>query len=189
MDRHGVGGGIPLRNDGGFGAASLVDVAMDTAAETDFGRGFDEDGELVAGTQGGVVQGEDSFDDDVGGRRNRDGSVWDARVGGEVVGRDFDGVAGGEGLDVLGEEGGFEGVGMVEILVGAGCGGDVGEIAVVQVEGQERGGELLGEFAGEGGFAGAGTASNGEEEGSVGLGSGLGHRDKGNWSGRSRASF
>ena len=40
-------------------------------------------------------------------------------MGGEVVDWALDRVAFGEGVDVLGEEGVFEGVGMVEVLQGA----------------------------------------------------------------------
>lgn len=44
---------------------------------------------------------------------------------GEVVDGAFDGAAFGESVDVLGEEGVLEGVGVVEVLQGAVGGGEV----------------------------------------------------------------
>jgi hypothetical protein len=58
-------------------------------------------------------------------------------VGLEVVDGALDGKAPGEGTDVLDEELGLEGVGMVEVELIAGVGGEVGEIAVVEVEGED----------------------------------------------------
>ena len=88
--------------------------------------------------------------------------VGDAGVGAEVVDRALDGETGGEDADVREDELGLEGVGMVEVALVAGVEGEVGEVAVVEVEGEEGGVELRGELAGEGGLAGAGTAGYGE---------------------------
>ena len=53
----------------------------------------------------------------------------------------------GEGADVLDDELGLEGVGVVEVALVAGVEREVGEVAVVEVEWEERGFELGGEFA------------------------------------------
>jgi hypothetical protein len=74
----------------------------------------------------------------------------------------------GEGLDVRGEEGVLEGVGVVEVLAGAFFGGEVGEVAVVEVEREECCGELSGELSGERGLAGSGAAGDGDDEGAAG---------------------
>jgi len=141
-----------------------VNVAVDAAAEADFGRGFDEDREVVERAQGGVVERQDSFNDDVGFDWDREGAVGDAGVGGEVVHRRVDVGASGQRLDVLGEEGSFEGVGVVEVLLVALVKREVGEVAVVQIERQQCGGELLGQLAGKRRLARAGAARNRKDE-------------------------
>jgi hypothetical protein len=73
-------------------------------------------------------------------------------------------VAEGEGVEVFEDELGLEGVGVIEVLLVAGLVREVGEVAVVEVEGEEGGVELGGELAGEGGLSGAGAASDGEDE-------------------------
>lgn len=95
-------------------------------------------------------------------------------MGGEVVDGAADWGAIGEGVDVLGEEGVFEGVGVVEVLQGALVRLEMAEVAVVEVEGQERRVELGGEFFGEGGLAGAGAAGDAEDEGTARQGELLG---------------
>ena len=74
-------------------------------------------------------------------------------MGGKVVYRALDAGAGGEHFHVLDEQGGFEGVGVIEVLEGALPRRQMGEIAVVEVEREQGGGELTGELAGECGFA------------------------------------
>ncbi len=86
-------------------------------------------------------------------------------MGFEVVDGTLDGLAGGEAADVLDDEFGLEGVGVVEVAFVAGVEGELGEVAVVEVEGEEGGVELGGKLGGEGGFAGAGAAADAEDEG------------------------
>jgi hypothetical protein len=111
------------------------------------------------------VQGEDAFNDDDGFDRYGEATVGDAGVSGEVVHGCGDVAPGGEGANVLGEEGVFERIGVVEVLAVALFEREVAQVAVVEVERQERGGELFGELARERGLTGAGTAGDGEDEG------------------------
>lgn len=171
-----MGGGPELVADGGFGSAALVDVAVDTAFEADLVGRLDEDGGMILGAEGCVVEGEDAFDDDDGCGGHGVGGVGDAGVGGEVVTRGLDGAAGGEIFYVSDEEFVFERVGMVKVLAGSLFEGEMGEVVVVEIEGEQGGGEFACEFAGEGGFAGAGTSADAEDEGCAGGGeSGGGH--------------
>lgn len=161
---HGFGGGFELGAYAFFGAAAFEHVAVDASGEADVVWGVDVDGEVVEGDEIGVVEGEDAFDDDDGGWGDGIEVVGDAGVGGEVVDGALDGLSAGEGADVLDDEFGLERVGVVEVALVAGVEGELGEIAVVEVEWEERGVELGGEFAGEGGLAGAGTACNADDE-------------------------
>lgn len=161
--------------DGGFGAASFTDVAVDATGEAEVVRGVDVDAEIVESAQAGVVEGEDAFDDEDLGGEYGFGAVGDAGVGGEVVDGAGDGLVGGERGEVLDEQGVFEGVGVVEVLLGAVGGGQVAEIAVVEVERKQRGVELGAEFGGEGGLAGAGAACDSKDEGTVREGKLLGN--------------
>lgn len=172
-----MGGEEELLADTGLGAAAFVDVAVDTALEAYLGWGGDEDAEIVECAERLVVEGEDAFDEDNVARGHGMGAAGDAGVGGEVVDGGVDGLAGGEGFDVLCEERVLERVGVVEVLACAVFRGEVREIAVVEVERYEGCGELLGELAGERGFAGAGAACDGEDEGFGGEGEllGFGH--------------
>lgn len=111
------------------------------------------------------MQGEDAFDDDDGFDGYGQCAVGDAGVGGEVVHGGGDVTAGGEGTDMLGEEGVFERVGVIEVLAVALVKREVAQVAVVEIERQQGGGELFGKLAGERGLAGAGTAGDGEDDG------------------------
>ncbi len=85
------------------------------------------------------MEGEDAFyDDHAGGCDGVEGS-GDAGVSLEVVNGALDVQAVGQGADVLDEELGLEGVGVVEVEFVAGVEGKVGEIAVVEVEGEDGG--------------------------------------------------
>jgi len=130
---HGFGGGFELSADALVGAAALAHVAVDAAAETDLVGGVDVDAEVVEVAEGLVVEGEDAFDDEDLGGGDGFGPVGDAGVGGEVVDGALDGAAFGKGVDVLGEEGVFERVGVVEVLEGAVVWGEIAEAAVVEV--------------------------------------------------------
>ncbi len=118
--------------------------------------------------QAGVVEGEDAFDEDNAGGDEGVGAAGDAGVGAEVVDRALDGLAGGEGADVLEDEFGLEGVRVVEVLEVAIVEGEVGEVAVVEVEGEEGGVELGSKLASESSFAGSGAASDSDDEGALG---------------------
>ena len=63
---------------------------------------------------------EDAFDEDEVGGDDGLERAGDAGVRAEVVDRALDGLAGGEGADVLDEELGLERVGVVEVLLVAG---------------------------------------------------------------------
>ena len=164
---HGAGGGFELVADRLLGAAAFEDVAVNTTDEAEVVGGVDEDAEVVEGAEFGIVEGEDAFDEEGGAGLNGLGVGGDAGVGGEVVDGALDGVTGGECAEVLDEEIVLDGVGVVEVLQSALGGGEVAEVAVVEVEGEQGCVEVCGEFAGEGGFAGAGTASDGEDEGAT----------------------
>ena len=162
---HGFGGGVELLDDGFAGAAALAHVAVDAAHEANVVGGVDVDAEVVERGKFGVVEGEDAFDEDEPGGGDEVEGVGDAGVRGEVVYGAVDGVAGGEGADVLDEELGLEGVGVVEVALAAVVEGELREVAVVEVEGEERGVELMREFGGEGGLSGAGTAADADDDG------------------------
>ena len=115
--------------------------------------GFYEDAERVEGAELCEVEGEDAFYDEEFCGGDLLGAVRDAGVGGEVVCGGVDGVASGEGLEVLQEEGDFKRVWVIEVLEGAPGGGEMGEVAVVEVKREEGGGEVCCQFSGEGGFA------------------------------------
>jgi len=117
---HRFGGGFELGDDGFPGAATLADVSVDAAHEADFVGGVDVDAEVVERGEFGVVEGEDAFDEDVACGDDGFEGVGDAGVGGEVVDGALDGEAECEVADVLDEELGLKGVGVVEVALGAG---------------------------------------------------------------------
>lgn len=88
-------------------------------------------------------------------------------MGGEVVEGTLDGMAGGERAEMLDEKIVLDGVGVVEVLESALGGGQVAQVAVVEVQGEQGCVEVCGEFAGEGGFARAGAACDSENEGAT----------------------
>ncbi len=167
---HGAGGGFELGADGFFGAAALAHVAIDAAVEADFVGGVDVDAEVVERYEFWVVERENAFDEDDAGGDDGVEDAGDAGVVGEIVTRTLDGVAVAEAVDVLDEELGFQGVGVVEVLLVALVEGKLREVAVVPVEWEIGGVELGGELFGESGFAGAGTARDADEERAVGEG-------------------
>ena len=149
---HGAGGGFELVADGLLGAAAFAHVAVDAAVEANLIGGVDVDAEVVEREKLGVVEGEDAFDeDDAGGGDGVEG-VGNAGVAGEIVDGTLDGEALRERSDVVDEELGFEGIGMVEVLLVAGVEGELREVAVVEIEGKEGGIELDGELPGERGL-------------------------------------
>ena len=149
---HGAGGGIELVADGLLGAAALAHVAVDAAVEANLIRGVDIDAEVVEREKLGVVERKDAFDEDHAGGRDGVEGVGNAGVAGEVVDGALDGEALRERSDVLDDELGFEGVGMVEVLLVAGVEGELREVAVVEIEGKKGGIKLDGELPGERGL-------------------------------------
>jgi hypothetical protein len=103
-------------------------VAIDAALEADLVGGGYLDAEVIERDELGVMESEDAFYDDYA--RGCDGvkGSGSAGVGFEIVDGALDGVVGGEGADVLDEELGLEG-----------AEGEVGEIAVVEIEREEGG--------------------------------------------------
>ncbi len=165
---HGPGSGFPLGVNACFGAAAFAHVAVDAAVKADLVGGVDVDGEAVEGQELGVMEGEDTLDDDDAFRGDGFEGFGDAGVGLEVVDGAVDGLARGEAAEVLDEEFAFERVRVIEVALVAAVERELGEVAVVEVEREECGVERGGEFAGEGGFAGAGTAGDGEDRGVMG---------------------
>src|ERR1700683_2331401 len=111
---------------------------------------------------------EDAFDEDEAGGGEGIKDAKDAGVGGEIVDGALDGLAGSERAYVLDEQLAFERVRVIEVLLVAGVERELGEIAVIEIEGKECGIELRGELAGERCFAGAGAAGDSDDDG-VGL--------------------
>ena len=174
---HGAGGGFELFADGCFGAAAFTHVAIDAAVEADFVGRVDVDAEVVERDELGIMQREDTFDEDDLGWSDGVEVVGDAGVVGEVVDRALDGAAKGEVADVGDEELGFEGVGVVEVLFVAGVERELREVAVVEVERKQGRVELRGKLAGKCSFAGAGTAGDADQQRALGEGElfGRGH--------------
>ncbi len=77
-------------------------------------------------------------------------------------------LAGGEVADVLDDQLGLEGVGMVEVALVAGVEGELGEVAVVEIKGEEGCVELVSKLGREGGFSGARAAADAEDYGELG---------------------
>lgn len=87
---------------------------------------------------------EDAFDDEDFSCGDGLRLTRDTGVGGKVVDGPRDGFVVGESVDVLGEQGVFEGVGVVEVLQSAVVMGEMAEVAVVEVQRKEGGVELRG---------------------------------------------
>jgi hypothetical protein len=137
---------------------------VDAAGEADVVGCVDVDAEVVKRVECGVVEREDSFDEnEATGNDGLEGS-GDAGVVGEVVDGAVDGVAGGERADVLYEELACEGVGVVEVLLVARIQRKLAEVAVIEIEREECGVKLRGKLAGERGLAGAGAAGDADED-------------------------
>jgi len=111
------------------------------------------------------MKGQNAFYEDEAGGRDGGECVGNAGVGGEVVDGALDGEALSEVSDVGGEELGLERVGVVEVALVAGIEGELGEVAVVEVEREKRGVELGSQLGGEGGFAGTRTAGDADDGG------------------------
>ena len=128
--------------------------------------GGDEDLQLIEDVDIGPVEGIEAFDDQKGAGFNARGSCL-ARVGCEVVDRDFDRVAQGQLAQVADELFAVEGLGSIEVKASFLLRRETGKVAVVGIE-RERGGGTgqLGEQGlSEGGLTGAGWAGDADEPG------------------------
>jgi hypothetical protein len=110
----GAGVGFVAFEDDVEGVAALGSVAADTAEEAEVGGGIDEDFEVKGAAEAGVGEDEEAFDEDDGSGRDEigfGGAAGDIKA----VAGDGDGAAGAEFAEVAEEEGGFEGVGRIEV--------------------------------------------------------------------------
>lgn len=165
---HGADGGEVLLDDGLGSAPAFGDVAMQAADEAQVGVGVYEDFDVKQLAEADFAEDEDAFDDDDPVGLNGDGAGR-AGVGGEVVNGEFDGVSLAELLDMVDQQVGVEGVGVVEVDFRPLLGVQVAEVFVIGVVGQV--GDPVGAHSfendiGYGGFAGAGAARDTDNEGS-----------------------
>ncbi len=165
LQMHGPHRGQVLIHHGMRRTPALHDVAAQTADETQVGVGIHEDLQVHQGAQLGPLENQNALhhDDRLGLHAHGLGL---AIVNGKIVVGTLDSLPGLEGLQVLDEQAGFQGIGMVVVNLAAVVQGKMGEVAIVIVvlEIDDAIAKRFEDFFGYGGLARTGAAADSDDQ-------------------------
>ena len=158
-----------MRDDALERAAAVADVAQGAAQDAHVGVGLDENFNVEHIAQGRILENEDALDDDDLGGDDLHSLVGAVMIH-KGIHRALNAVASLQLLQVLNQQIGIKGIGMVIIypcpfFIGL---AHLAFIVIIVADDRDLRAEMLFQVPGQGGFAGAGAAGDADKDGTHG---------------------